>query len=130
MTERANEKDRSLAALTPLGAPKARSGEGGPSADNAQDALGVGGWTLGVPPAPDDEGVSTRRFVPGYVFASRYRMITRIGQGLDSIGLRRSAYLLAFLENDSSAMARELNAARSTTATMWTSSLEARASLF
>lgn len=49
---------------------------------------------------------------------------------LDSIGLRRSAYLLAFLENDSSAMARELTAARSTTATMWTSSWEARTSLF
>ena len=49
---------------------------------------------------------------------------------LDSIGLRRSAYLLAFLDNDSSAMARELNEERNTTATMWTSSWEARTSLF
>ena len=49
---------------------------------------------------------------------------------LDSIGLRRSAYLLAFLENDSSAMARELNEERNTTATMWTSSWQARTSLF
>ena len=78
MTERANEKDPSLAALTPPGAPKPQSGEGGPSADRAQDPLGVGGWTLGVPPAPDEEA-STRRFVPGYVFAERYRMITRLG---------------------------------------------------
>ena len=49
---------------------------------------------------------------------------------LDSIGLRRAAYTLAFLGNDSSAMARELKAARGTTTEMWTSSWEARTSLF
>ena len=51
-------------------------------------------------------------------------------QGLDFMSLRRAAYLLAFLADDSSTMARELNSARRTTAPMWTSSWEARVSLF
>jgi tetratricopeptide (TPR) repeat protein len=51
-------------------------------------------------------------------------------RGLDFISLRRAAYLLAFLGDDSSAMARELKSARSTTPGMWTSSWEARTLLF
>ena len=72
MTERANEKDRSLAALTPS-ADRSAGFTGAPNDDgagarnsqlpnaNSQGDLGVGSWALGVPPAP---GAGTRRFVP------------------------------------------------------------------
>src|SRR5262249_43688657 len=50
--------------------------------------------------------------------------------GIDFISLRRTSYLIAFLENDSAAMARELALVRDTQDAMWASIWEARTAAF
>jgi Tfp pilus assembly protein PilF len=51
-------------------------------------------------------------------------------RGLDFISLRRMAYLIAFLDNDSAAMTRELTLVRDTRDAMWASIWEARTAAF
>ncbi len=51
-------------------------------------------------------------------------------RGLDFISLRRMAYLIAFLDNDSAAMTRELALVRDTRDAMWASIWEARTAAF
>jgi eukaryotic-like serine/threonine-protein kinase len=51
-------------------------------------------------------------------------------RGLDFISLRRMAFLIAFLENDSAAMTRELALVRNTQDAMWASVWEARTAAF
>ena len=50
--------------------------------------------------------------------------------GIDFISLRRMAYLTAFLENDSTALARELDLTRATQESMWAFNWAARTSAF
>jgi Flp pilus assembly protein TadD len=53
-----------------------------------------------------------------------------VAHGGEISSVRRTAYLLAFLRNDSQAMARELDMVRHTSQAMWASTLEARTSAF
>ena len=50
--------------------------------------------------------------------------------GMDTLSLRRSAYLLAFLRNDPAGMARELTETRGNTADTWSPVWEGRTSAF
>jgi eukaryotic-like serine/threonine-protein kinase len=51
-------------------------------------------------------------------------------RGVDFIRLRRMAYVLAFLDGDAAAMARELDLVRGTPNAMWASTLQGRSSAF
>ena len=51
-------------------------------------------------------------------------------RGVDFIGLRRMAYLLAFLDGDSAGMARELDRVRATPNAMWAAMFQGRTSAF
>jgi eukaryotic-like serine/threonine-protein kinase len=51
-------------------------------------------------------------------------------RGIATTGVRRSAYVLAFLDGDSAGMTHEVDAARTTADALWTPLWEARTSLF
>jgi predicted Zn-dependent protease len=51
-------------------------------------------------------------------------------RGMDFIGLRRMAYLLAFLDGDSAGMVRELDRVRGTPDAMWAAMFQGRTSAF
>jgi eukaryotic-like serine/threonine-protein kinase len=82
------------------------------------------------------------RFVPPYgnlagslIALNRFdqanaRIQDAASRGVDFTTVRRMAYLLAFLRNDSSAMTRELALVRKTPQAMWASTWEARTSAF
>jgi eukaryotic-like serine/threonine-protein kinase len=82
------------------------------------------------------------RFVPPYgnlagstIALNRFEeakglLVEASSRGLDFISLRRMAYLIAFLDNDSAAMTRELALVQDTRDAMWASIWEARTAAF
>ncbi|HEX5108824.1 MAG TPA: serine/threonine-protein kinase [Vicinamibacterales bacterium] len=51
-------------------------------------------------------------------------------RGIDTVGVRRAAYLMAFLDGDHAGMTRALEEARGSPSAVWTSTWEARATAF
>ena len=61
---------------------------------------------------------------------ARTTLAEAAARGVDFMSLRRMAYLLAFLENDSAGMARELNLVRTMPQSMWGPVWEGRTAIF
>jgi tetratricopeptide (TPR) repeat protein len=116
---------REAFAFNSLGLASATFGRHNPAVDAFREAIRLD--PKFIPPHRNLAGslIALNRFEEA---ASLIREAT--ADGIYSIGIRQMAALLAFVANDSQAMRRELNLARTSQELMWSSNTEARMSAF